>query len=351
MFPQLVTQLRAGQPHAPVPLAFRLLSSVLKLAGTSNATTATDEELIAEQKPFPRNAMTNLLFGEAHRDVLVSNCIIAGEDGPLLMRSYRPRNASGIMPAVLYMHGGGWVSGDVGMTDWWCSRLSHGAGVAVFSLAYRLAPTHRFPKGLEDCFRALCEIQSDYRALGIDPDRIRVAGDSAGANLAAALCLLSRQERGPEIESQTLIYPALDFDFHSPSITEEACAPLLTANDVKAYVAHYLGPDDASSNRCNPLASPLRASNLGGLPPAHIQVAEHDPLRDDGWRYADRLQRSGVPATVVEYPGAVHGFALFRGLSAITTRALQDAIDFQRAPIPRQSNVINLASAPTSSPS
>jgi acetyl esterase/lipase len=318
--------LRAGLSRRPVSRRLRLLNALLKLAGTDRIETATDAQLLAGQKPLPRNVLTNVLFGRRATGARVHDDSIPAPDAELSVRLYCPTVPHARLPCVLYMHGGGWVSGDVGLTDWWCSQLAARANVMVASLSYRLAPQHRFPAALDDAYRALLWLHADCDRLGIDPAHIRVAGDSAGGNLAAALCLRAR-DQGGLIESQTLIYPALDLTFTSASMREMARAPLLSAAAMRAYARHYLG--ETGSPR-DPFVSPLLAENLSGLPPALIQVGEHDPLRDDGWRYAVRLQDAGVTTRLTEYAGGPHGFAMFPGLTPLAGRALKEAVAFQR---------------------
>lgn len=336
--PETVAHMRAGQTRHPVTLPFRILSSALRVFEADDVANISEEKIIAGQKPFPRNLVTDLFFGKCHPEVRMQDVAMTDL---VTLRIYSPKGFSRPIPCVLYMHGGGWVSGDVGMTDWWCSRFARMADVVVVSVGYRLAPIHRFPSGLEDCYDALCWTRARHQDLGIDPNRIGVAGDSAGANLAAALCLYSLAEAGPPIDRQILIYPSLDFEFHSPSMREEANAPLLTAGAVRAYVGHYLGEAEFETLRTDPFASPLHAQTLRSMPPALIQMAEHDPLRDDGWRYAEQLRQDGVEATVTEYPGMPHGFALFRGLSRMTTDALREAAEFQRMDVPRKLRVVS----------
>lgn len=317
---------RQAPDRRPVPFGLKLFGKALRLAGADKILSASEAEIVAAQKPFPHNFLTNAIFGKMARGVTARDERFGRG---LTVRIYEPADRPLVVPCVLYMHGGGWVSGDPGITDWWCSELAKQAGIVVASVDYRLAPLHRFPAGLMDCYRALRWLADHHAALRIDPDQIGVAGDSAGANLAAALCLLARERGGPAIAHQTLIYPALDLTLSSPSVAENADAPILSADACRAFAGHYLGPQGGARD---PLASPLFAEDLSDLPPALIQVAEHDPLRDDGWRYAKRLEAAGVPVRITEYAGAPHGFATFPGVTNIARRSLDEVCAYQAAP-------------------
>ncbi|MDB6076332.1 MAG: putative lipase/esterase [Akkermansiaceae bacterium] len=320
----VLPQLRAGLASAPVSSLLRLLGFVARLT-SGDVATRSDEKLVAAQKDLPRNFLTTAVLGQRARSVRISDEIIPGPPAGLRVRLFSPDAPASPAPGLLYLHGGGWVAGDIGISEWWCSQVAARTGSVVASLAYRLAPRHRFPDGLEDCYRALEWLHENRHRLGIDPAQIGVAGDSAGGNLAAALCLLARQRGGPAIVRQTLIYPALDLTLASPSMLEKAEAPLLTKRAMQGFVHHYLG---GKSTAGEPLVSPLFAEDLAGLPPALIQVAEHDPLRDDGWRYAARLREAGVAVHITEYAGAPHGFAALPGLTPLAGRALDEACQY-----------------------
>jgi acetyl esterase len=283
---------------------------------------ASDAEIAALQRPAPDNFITRAIFGKRAAGVLVRDEQIALPGRTLALRLFEPPARVRPSRAILYLHGGGWVLGDIGMTNWICSGLAVRTGMLVASLDYRLAPSNRFPAALEDCYDALCWLHERSDVLGIDRAKIGVAGESAGGNLAAATCLMSRERGGPLVDFQTLIYPALDLDWGSPSIAENAAAPILTPAAMRKFLACYLGTPETARN---PLASPLLADSLAGLPPALILVAEHDPIRDDGWRYAARLRAAGVHVRITEYAGAAHGFVNFPGLCpGLATRAINE---------------------------
>jgi len=222
---------------------------------------------------------------------------------PIPARLYRPR--SGMLPLLVYFHGGGWVLGSVAVSDPFCRALANASGCAVVSVEYRLAPEDRFPAAADDAYAAT-RWSADHAAdLGIDASRIAVGGSSAGGNLAAVVALMARERGTPSIAFQLLHVPVVDHDFDTPSYRANGAGFGLTLKGMRWFWDLY-APDPKM--RDEPYASPLRAKDLSGLPPAHVVTAECDPLRDEGKAYATRLQKAGVAATYVEYPGMVHGF-------------------------------------------
>lgn len=248
----------------------------------------------------------------------VRDVCVPGPAGDLLVRVYLPSTASAL-PVMLYFHGGGWVLGSVDGHDATCRRLALGSGCAVASVEYRLAPEAKFPAPLEDCFAATKWLVGNGGAIGVDGSRLTVGGDSAGGNLAAAVCLMARDQGGPPIKFQMLVYPVMDRDFDTPSYLQNAEGYLLSRAGMIANWKLYLRSD---ADAANPLAAPLRARDLRGLPPALVITAEYDPLRDEGEAYARRLQASGVPTTLTRYDGMVHGFFGY----AETVDAARDAV-------------------------
>ena len=232
---------------------------------------------------------------------------IPGGDGqPVRARSYTPRDARpGPLPMVMFMHGGGWVTGDIDSHDAVCRALANASGCKVVSIDYRLAPEHKFPAGLRDCHAALRWLAAHAADLGIDARRIAVAGDSAGGNLAAALALLVRDQGGPALSFQLLVYPVTHHSYDTPSYLEYHEGYLLTREAMRWNWNHYLA-DEASG--LDPLASPLLAPDLRGLPPALVITAECDTLRDESEAYARRLADAGVPVQIQRYDGMLHAF-------------------------------------------
>jgi acetyl esterase len=242
--------------------------------------------------------------------------VIATADGPLELKWFRKESQS--TPSILFIHGGGWVLGGVDSLDYLCANLCDRLDVAVVAVDYRLAPEHRFPAALDDCYAALTWMAA--RARG----PVAVVGDSAGGNLAGALCLLARERGGPAIAHQTLIYPSLDATLESPSMALQQ--PGMDRDDLAAALQHYLGGHDPR----DPLVSPILAPDHRGLPPAFIVTADCDLLRDDGARYAECLRTAGVAARYMNYPDMPHGFLSTPKLCGGAPGALADIIDEMR---------------------
>jgi acetyl esterase len=227
--------------------------------------------------------------------------------GSVPVRVYAP-STDQLLPALVFFHGGGWVKGSLQSHDVVCRALANGAGCVVVSVDYRLAPEHRFPAAIDDAFASLQYVAAHAAELGIDADRLAVAGDSAGGNLAAAAALLARDSGGPRLAQQLLIYPVLEYNLDTDSYLANADGFMLTREAMRFYWRHYLRSD---ADGDDPRASPLRASRFDGLPSALIITAEFDPLRDEGRAYALRLEAAGVPVTYSEYAGLVHGFVTY----------------------------------------
>ena len=299
-----------------------------RLVGLSTITKMDDARIAkAQSQQLGHNPVTDLLFGAVAAGARLSDGTAAGQVGPLRVRVYRRETpGAGPRPLVVDFHGGGWVLGGLDMADWLCSSVAVGVDAVVVSVDYRLAPGARFPAAAEDCYAALVDVVARAAEFGADPHRVAVMGDSAGGNLAAVVSLMARDRSGPAIAHQGLLYPATDMTMASPSIEENAHAPILTKADMLAFRAHYLGDADPRQ----PYASPLFADDLSGLPPALVQVAEHDPLRDDGRRYAAALLAAGVPVRVTEYTGMPHGYLSFPRLCRSAPQALAELITEQR---------------------
>ena len=237
----------------------------------------------------------------------INDFALPGAEGqPVRARAYTPRDArAGLLPLVMFLHGGGWVTGDLDSHDATCRALANASGCKVVAIDYRLAPEHKFPAGLEDCYAALQWLATHAAALDGDARRIAVCGDSAGGNLAAAVALMARDRGGPALAFQLLVYPVTQHAFDTPSYREYSQGYLLTLEGMQWNWNHYL-PDDAAGR--DPLASPLLAPHLRGLPPALVIVAECDPLRDESEAYAARLAEAGVPVECRRYDGMLHAF-------------------------------------------
>ena len=212
--------------------------------------------------------------------------------------------ATGPLPALLYAHGGGFVTGSAATDLASPAGLAADAGAVVVSVDYRLAPEHPFPAAFDDCWAALCWLVDSAGALGVDPARVAVGGISAGAGLAAGLALAARDRGGPALCFQLLDIPVLDDRLGTPSMRAFSDTPLWSRGNAERSWAHYLGGTAAT-----PYAAPTRADDVTGLPPVYVAVCEFDPLRDEGIAYAQRLLAAGVPVELHCFPGTFHGSA------------------------------------------
>lgn len=296
----------------------------------SVASKSEDQVIALQRRHIPDNKVFDWVFGSVVQGAEKADRTIPGPDGNIGLRVYRPKGAAAAnasRPLIVYYHGGGFVFGFLRMGDWLCSSVSAAVGAIVVSVDYRLAPLHRFPAAVEDCYAALAWTAANAAEIGSAPGApLAVMGESAGGTLSAVMCLLARDRGGPAISHQALIYPATDMT--APRPPELASAPFLSAGEMTAFRRLYLGPDGDPSD---PLASPLLADNHAGLPPALIQVAEHDPLREDGARYAKALTAAGVPVRYTEYVGVPHGFVNFPGLCRSAAQALAEICAEQSA--------------------
>jgi acetyl esterase len=237
----------------------------------------------------------------------VEDAAIPGPTGDIAIRTYRP-DTDGPVPTVVYFHGGGFVIGDLDTQDDHARLICRDVEAVVVSVDYRLAPEHPFPAGYEDCLAATRWAADNVADLGGDADRIAVAGDSAGGNLAAAVALTTTRDGGPKLAAQLLLYPGVDFreddDLH-PSRVENGEGLFLTAEDMRWFRSQYL---QAEGDSTDPRASVLLAPDLTGLPPAVVGTGEYDPLRDEGEAYAKALESAGVKVVLRRYDGLIHGF-------------------------------------------
>jgi len=253
-----------------------------------------------------RRAAVGLVSGPPATMQAVRNLQIPGTAGALPLRIYIPTASTAPLPILLYFHGGGWVLGDLDSHDNLCRTLAARADAIVVAVDYRLAPESIFPAALEDADTALRWVVGNAQDFNGDATRIAVAGDSAGGNLAAALSLLARDQQGPPIVAQVLIYPAVDLsNLNRPSALQFARGLFLTRERMAWFIDQYV-PDKAA--RLDPLASPLLASNHRNLPPALVITAEFDPLRDEGEAYAAALAEAGVDTRQQRFNGVLHGF-------------------------------------------
>ena len=285
---------------------------------------------MAQAGAAPLHEVSPAQAREMHRNLIaldqpeevtrVDDRLIPGDGHDVPVRVYTPADAvGGNAPLLLWIHGGGWVIGDLDTADATARALANRSGAVTVSVDYRLAPEHTAPAALEDCLAALTWCVENGELLGVDASRVAVGGDSAGGNLTACLCQRVRDDFGPEIDFQLLVYPVTDCTLSSPSMDENAEGYLLTKKGMEWFVAHYLGEADPK----HPSVSPLHADTLAGLPPALVITAEFDPLRDEGEAYASKLRDAGVPVELVRYDGQIHGFF---GLAGVLEDG-RDAVD------------------------
>ncbi|MFF7214747.1 alpha/beta hydrolase [Streptomyces sp. NPDC008238] len=244
---------------------------------------------------------------------------------------YRPAGHRARLPALLYLHGGGFV---IGLVDFFrneTTRIAAEVGAVVVSVDYRVAPEHPYPAALEDCHAALCWLAGHADALGVDPGRIGVAGESAGGNLAAAVALYARDHGGPALRMQYLGVPMLDDRLTTPSMQTFVDTPGLDRRGVQHSWDRYLGGRGLrGGSDVSPYAAPARARELAGLPPAYVAAAEFDPLRDEALAYAGRLITAGVPTELHHFPGAFHGAAQLAPRTEVGRRMIAGQLDALR---------------------
>ncbi|WP_049921441.1 alpha/beta hydrolase [Halopiger djelfimassiliensis] len=290
-----MTVSRASEPHPDVQEFLELYDSL---------DTPSFSEL---SPPEARRAFERLQAGGDPRIELASveDRTIDGPGGDLPIRVYEPGTDGSNRPLVVYFHGGGWVIGSIETHDATCRKLAAESGYPVVSVEYRLAPEHPFPAGLRDCYAALEWAGSAAPELDADPDRIVLAGDSAGGNLAAATALLARDRDGPDIAYQLLVYPSTGNVLETDAYEENADGYFLTEDDMAWFRTNYF---EREIDEGNVYALPRLAHDLSGLPPATVITAGFDPLRDDGAAYARRLADDGVPVSHHHYDDVIHGF-------------------------------------------
>ena len=250
----------------------------------------------------------------------IENRSIPGPEGApeVVVRVYSPRDRAGAaVPAILYIHGGGFFVGSIDTEHAGSAGLARQLGVVVVSVEYRLAPEHPFPAGIEDCYAALVWLHAHADELGVDPARVAINGGSAGGGLAAGLALLARDRGGPAICFQYLGIPELDDRLETESMKRFTDTPMWSRPSAELSWQWYLG--DAHGGDVSPYAAPARATDLAGLPPAYVSTMEFDPLRDEGIIYALRMLEAGVSVELHSFPGTFHGSAIVTG-AAVTQR-------------------------------
>jgi acetyl esterase len=274
---------------------------VLGMARRGLATTGNGDDVAQRRRDIRRS--TSLMLPRLH-GVRVLDRRVPGPAGPIPVRVYRSHRTIGPAPVIVYYHGGGWAVGDLDTHDGSCRMLARHSGCVVVSVAYRLAPEHPFPAPLDDAVAAFGYVHSHPQEFAAIPGAVAVMGDSAGGNLAAAVCVVTR-ETGPTPIAQSLVYPATDLRMGMPSIETFAEGFLLGKADMLWYREQYLSEP---SQVLDPRVSPLLADSPGDLPPARVWTAGFDPLRDEGMAYAQRLTEAGVDCAAVCVDDQIHGF-------------------------------------------
>ncbi len=274
----------------------------------------------ARGRALPRNPVVDRITGGVDPSVGITyGTAPARDEHEIPLRIYRPRalrDAQTDVPVVMWFHGGGWVLGNVLDYDPTCTFIAAAVGCVVVSVDYRLAPEHRAPVAVEDCVDATTWVGVNGDVLRADTSRMAVAGDSAGANLAAVVAQVLRDHGDTRLRHQALVYPATDMTQSSASVREHANAAVLTKRSMDAFRDHYV---PAGHDLRDPLISPL-FGRLDGLPPALVQTADLDPIRDDGIRYAEALKSAGVPVRFTNYLKVPHGFAFMPGAAPAVGR-------------------------------
>lgn len=306
----------------------RMLGWVMARWRAMHVSTMTEKNIVDDQTMsyLPR-FVQRLVFGGRHPDVEASD---HDADG-VRLRLFRPRSA-GTLPVALYFHGGGWtLFGGLDACEWLPSRVAALAGIAVVAVDYRLAPQHPYPAAVEDALAAARWVAAHGAELGTD-DRLAVFGDSAGGNLSAVVALALRDEPdAPRLLAQALIYPVTSTTLEDGSMLENAQNPVLFRADMATFLAHYLGGEAGiAAHAADPLVAPLTAPTLAGLPPALVQIADHDVLRDQGLAYAERLRDDRVPTSVQRFPAAAHGWVTYPRLARDSGPAAESVARFLR---------------------
>ncbi len=311
-----------GMGDAPAPEMQKVLDQLAKLDPKPLETLSAVE---ARKQPSPADAMKNLALKSGDASPRpepvgdVDDFKIPGADGKIKVRVYTPKG-DGPFPVIVYYHGGGWVIADLDTYDASARALTNAVGAVVLSVHYRQAPEHKFPAAHEDAFAAYQWAQANLKKLKGQIGQVAVAGESAGGNLAAAVCLMAREKSATMPVHQLLVYPIADYSFETPSYRENENAKPLG----KAAMQWFFAQATQSSDADNPHLSLLRAKSLEGLPPATVITAQIDPLRSEGKAYAEKLQAAGVPTSYRNYEGVTHEFF---GMGAQVPQA-REAVEF-----------------------
>ena len=258
--------------------------------------------------PMMRQSFAGMMQIIGPKDVpagRVDNFTIPGLGGDIRARAYAPVAASGPLPALIYFHGGGFISGSLESHDGLCRLFAAEGGFKVIAVDYRLAPEHIYPAAVEDAWAAVHWIETNAPSLGVDAGRIAVGGDSAGGTLAAVIAQMAKEKGGVKIAFQLLMFPNTQIGGETASMHEFAVGYFLERRAIEYFYNLYAPP---GVDRNAPGVSPLKAKDLSGLPPAYVMLGGYDPLHDEGLAYAEKLRAAGVKVTIADYAGLVHCF-------------------------------------------
>lgn len=260
------------------------------------------------------------------QDVPIGKCEdleIEGPHGPIPLRVYTPEDVQGTLPVLVFYHGGGWVIGSRNSHDALCRSIANKGSFLIISVDYRMGPEAKFPAAVDDAYTALLWAQENAGRYNGDPNRIAVGGDSAGGNLSAVTCLMAKEKSTPLPVFQWLIYPATNMDMVTQSHKDFAEGYFLTKPLMEWFQGHYLnGPQDRDDWK----ASPLKAESVSDLPPALVQTAGFDPLKDEGKAFSDRLNKEGSQSSYTDYPGMIHGFINLGGAIDEAEKAVDEGV-------------------------
>lgn len=320
------------KPATSLRPGIRVVDRLFKATSSLSVARMTPGQLArAQSAVIPERGVAALVLGRPRPGVEIRTTGFPARHGELPLRIYTPEAWSRTpRPVVLNFHGGGFVLGSARQGDWICSTVAADLDAVVVSVDYRLAPAYKFPAAVEDCYDALLWTAAHAGDLGGDPARIGVMGDSAGGNLAAVVSILARDERGPAINHQALIYPATDMTdaaLEDASYVANTRGIVLSNDDIEVFRDHYLNESD---DRTDHRLSPIRAADLSGLPAATIVVAGLDPLHDSGVRYAQALADAGNIVTVEDFHQMPHGFLSFPYLAHGARPAMAAIVAAQR---------------------
>ncbi len=292
----------------------RVLRLSDKLLGSEDVTELNESQIHElNKRTIPNNRKTRSLLGKLNKDIEHNTFIIPVEGGALTGYFFLPKSSSAarissLRPLIVFYHGGGWVLGNMDVYTYLCNRIASITNAAVLAVDYRLAPAHTFPTAAEDCYETLMWASQGARYWKVDPERIYVMGDSAGGNLAAVVCRMSRDRKGPQIAGQILISPVTDGRMRTASYQAHKDSPTLTMKTMQFFIKSY---QSEPKDTLNPLFSPLLAKDHSRLPPALIIGAEYDPLLDDAKLYSEALASADTPVRYLEIPHGLHGTSIY----------------------------------------